>query len=591
MRATHPHWSAALLPLLVVVLLASVASPVLAHISYMPGDPEVEALVDLYARAGRVFPSASFPIAKRDMVRYALRIDDARPDLSGEVGDLLEMLDFRPGQVVITADLDIDYEAYWRSSGAQWINEDLEYDGLDFYRRYLTMPDFLLLSLYGEKDDTSGMFIQAGIRRRYERGEMLDTNFLEFHEDRIIRADHYFIRQGYFYHYFNDLEVVLGRSKLHMGAPGFSTFMASDRLPHVDALTLRYRLGPIHMTSVSATLDNRRARGELDIDDTWRDNLDPDDPDTWRDPFGMTSLGKGHPDPNTTGIWPEDRLGWERTIIYYGVHRFDYLRERLRLGIASQQFVARENNAFHLGDIFPVFSWHNTDVGTHNMSLIMDMSWRPLTRWELFLQAGYNDINATDLVGIPDADIPTIDAYLAGVSYRGPAGTRHLRASAEVGYTHFLWGNFYDYFDERGNYLARGVYRFRTHGVYMMPMTAPYGPGVVWTRWKADLAGFPLGPGEMSFGLDVEVLSRKDREVVNLVDTVYDPDDEDEYKLYESASTELIWRVAPQVSYRHPRFGRWYVEPALHGWEDDFWVEVTLGAAIALQWRGQYDGE
>lgn len=569
-----------------VLLLLLVTVPVSAHISYMPGDPEVEALAELYATAGRVFPVASFPVAKRDLVRYALRIEDARPDLAGEVENLLEMLDFRPGQVMITADLDVDYEAYWRSADAQWINEDLEYDGLDFFRRYLAMPDFLLLSLYGEKDDTSGMFIRAGIRRRYERGEMLDSNFLEFHPDRLIRADHYFIRQGYFYHYFNDLEVVLGRSKVHMGASEFSTFLASDRLPHIDALTLRYRLGPIHMTSISATLDNRRAAGERNLRDDW----DPDNSNP-NDPFGMTTLEKGHPQPNTVGVWPEDRLGWDRTIIFYGVHRFDYLRERLRLGIAAQQFVARENNTFHMGDIFPVFSWHNTDVGPHNMSLIMDMSWRPRMRWELFLQGGYNDINASELIGIPDTDIPTIDAYLAGVSYRGPVGTRRLRVSAEVGYTHFLWGNFYDYYDERGNYLARGVYRFRTHGVYMMPMTAPYGPGAVWTRWEADLAGFLLGPGHLSFGLDVEVLSRKDREVVNLVDTVYDPDDEDEYELYEKASTELIWRVAPQVTYTHPRFGRWYVEPALHGWEEDIWIEVTLGATVALQWRGQYNEE
>ncbi len=549
----------------------------------------MEALEEIYAEAGYVFPVASFPIAKRDLVRYALRLENLHPRMSGAVGEYLELLDYRPGEAMVTADLAIDYEGYWRSSGARWINEDLPYDSFEFQNRYLTMPEFLALSLYAEKDDSSGMFIRAGIRNRYDPGDLLDSNFLEFHEDRIIRADHYFIRQGYFYHFLGDLEVMLGRNKLHLGGGDYSTFMASDRLPHVDALTLRYRLGPIHMTSVSATLDNRRASGERDLRDDWNPENNNGNDDWWRDPFGMHEEGGIHPEPETEGVFPEDRLGWGSTIIYYGVHRFDYLRERLRLGIAAQQFVARENNAFHLGDIFPVFSWHNTDVGPHNMSLIMDMAWRPVPRVELFLQAGYNDINATELIGIPDAAIPTIDAYLAGLSYRGDLGARRLRATAEVGYTHFLWGNFYDYNDEKGNYFARGVYRFRTHGIYMMPMTAPYGPGVIWTRWQGDLSGFPLGEGDVSFGLDVEVLSRKDREYVNLVNTVYDPLDDD-YSVYEDAPTELIWRVAPRVTYRHPRFGRWYVEPALHGWEDDTWMEVTLGAAITLQWRGRFDG-
>lgn len=575
-------------PALVFALVlagALAVAPVHGHISYMPGDAAVEHLAQLYAEAGMVFPVASFPVAKRDLVRYAIRLETARPGMTGAVAAFLEDLDFRPGEATVNADLDFELDAYLRSEDARWINEELDHDSYDFHRRYLSMPEFVALSLYSERDDQGGMFINAGVRRRYERGEFLDTNFLEFHPDRIIRADNYFIRQGYLYHYFGDLEVLLGRNKLHLGAPDFSSFMASDRLPHLDALTLRYRLGPIHMTSVSATLENRRAVGERDLDEDWNGDGNGDT----ADPFGMA--GNGHPMPNTEGTWPEDRLGWGQTIIYYGVHRFDYIRERLRLGIAAQQFVARENNALHLGDTFPVFSWHNTDVGPHNMSLIMDLSWAPKPGLEVNLQAGYNDINADKLLGIPDADIPTIDAYLAGVSYRGPVGRRRFRGAAEVGYTHFLWGNFYDYNADKGNYLARGVYRFRTHGIYMLPMTAPYGPGVTWTRWRGELGGFPAGSdseaGEFVFGLDAELLSRLDREVVNLVHTVYDPVDGD-YSLYEDADTELLWRVAPRVTYRHPRFGSYFVEPALHGWEDHTWVEVTLGGSISYAWRGGF---
>lgn len=561
-------------PMLVLVVLGlfALSAPLQAHVTYMPASPEVRALAELYSQAGMVFPSASFPLAKRDLVRFALELEDARPRMTGQVGEFLEMVDFRPGEVTIGAILDIDFQSYLRSSGAQWINADEDdedfggKDTLDFYRRYLAMPDFLSLALHGEEDDTGGVYIRAGVRRRYERGELLDTNFLEFHPDRLVRADNYFIRRGYWYHYLGDLDVTLGRNALHLGAPGHSTFMASDRLPHVDALSMRYRLGPFQITSISATLDNRRAQGEPDTSE-----------------WGASTTGwTNGVTPNTSdGGWPGDRLGFGQSIIYYGVHRLDYTRERVRLGVASQQFVARENNAFHLGDIFPVFSWHNTDVGPHNMSLIMDISWAVRPGVELHFQAGYNDIDAEELAGIPDDPIPTIDAYLGAVSWNLPWGERRFRGTAEVGYTHFLWGNFYDYNQEKGNYLARGVYRFRTHGVYMMPMTSPYGPGVTWTRWNMELAGF----GQAALGLDVEILSRKDPELVNLVDTVYDPEDND-YSVYEDASRELIWRVAPRVTYTHPRWGSFFLEPSLHGWEDDVWAELTLGGSRSLRYRG-----
>ncbi len=551
------------------VLLLFAAAPAMAHITYMPSSPEVQSLLEIYAAAGRVFPSASFPVSKRDLHRFALDLRQARPALAADIDRYLEQLDFRPGEVTINAKLDTEFRAYLRSSDAEWINEELDYDSLDLDRRYIQMPDFLSLALFSQQDDTGGMYISAGIKRRYERGELLDTNFLEFHPDRIIRADHYFIRRGYFFHYFGDLEMILGRNGVHLGGPEHSTFMASDRLPHIDSLTLRYRLGPVYMTSISATMDNRRAEGELEPGSQ-----------AFCDAFERAErFGQDACDPNGDGYWPEERLGFNNTIIYYGVHRFDYTRDTLRLGIAAQQFVARENNAFHLGDIFPVFSWHNTDVGGHNMSLIMDASWRPRPYWELFFQAGYNDIDAEELVGIPDDPIPTIDAYLLGVSYRGPVASRRLRATAEFGYTHFLWGNFYDYHEERGNYLARGVYRLRTHGFYMMPMTSPYGPGTAWTRVRGEVGEF----GPVSFGLDFELISRQDRELVNLVNTIYYPNDED-YSVYEDASREIIWRVAPQLKVRTERFGSYFLEPAVHGWKDDVWWELTIGGSHSFTW-------
>jgi len=553
----------------VVALLVFAPAPAVAHISYMPSSPEVQSLLEIYAAAGRVFPSASFPISKRDLHRFALDLRQTRPALAQDIDRYLEHLEFRPGEVTINAKIDTEFRAYLRSSDTQWINEELEYDSLDLDRRYIQMPDFLSLTLFSQQDDTGGMYINAGIKRRYERGELLDSNFLEFDPDRIIRADHYFIRRGYFFHYFGDLELILGRNGVHLGGPEHSTFMASDRLPHIDSLTLRYRLGPIYMTSVSATLDNRRADGELDPDSQ-----------AFCDAFERAErFEEDACDPDGDGYWPSERLGFNRTVIYYGVHRFDYTRDTVRLGIAAQQFVARENNAFHLGDVFPVFSWHNTDVGGHNMSLIMDASWRPRPYWELFFQAGYNDIDANELVGIPDDPIPTIDAYLLGVSYRGPVASRRLRATAEVGYTHFLWGNNYDYHEERGNYLSRGVYRLRTHGFYMMPMTSPYGPGTAWTRLRSEVGEF----GPVSLGLDFELLSRQDRELVNLVNTIYYPNDED-YSAYEDASREMIWRVAPQVKVRTERFGSYFLEPAVHGWKDDVWWELTIGGSYSVIW-------
>lgn len=372
--------------LLSIILLV----PLYGQYSYMPGDREVEMLLDSYSAAGRIFPHSGFPLSKKDLYQYALELGNE---------DVLDIIDYDPDSVVFEESIEINYEQYFRSSEA-WP---------DFTRLYLKTPDFLNITLNAQDDDLGGIYLKAGLKTEYDEDDLFKSNnFFPNYDGNPIAAENGMIRAGYFYYLLDSLDFVIGRNKVHYGAADFSTLYPSKDIPFLDGVFYKFNLGSLQMQSYFATLENRQADVDL---------------------------------MNGSGEVPKSAVFGENTIIAT-MHRFEYSWSKVRFGVGAHSFVVRAENGFQLGDIFPVFSWHNTVVGEHNMSLVMDLSVVPYPGLELYFMGGTDDISASDLVGINDSELPTIPSWIVGAAYQ-PLFTEILsKVTFEAGKTHYLWGNF-----------------------------------------------------------------------------------------------------------------------------------------------------
>ncbi len=310
------------------------------------------------------------------------------------------------------------------------------------------------------------------------------------------------VREGYLFAPIGSLDVAFGRQDLFLGPDREDSLYVSNRVPFLDALRATLRLGPLKMTSITSTLENGRAEPDVTI-----------------------------PPNDGTSVY-----GFGISTILYNVHYFEYTWRRVRLGLGSQVVIARPLNNFHLGDFFPVFSWHNADITPNNMSLVGDVSVAPLRGVELFFQYGYDDISG-ETFGFGDSAIPTIDAYIGGVRFdhrlgaeQAPRAGSSTRAGGKIsgpgppaqadrtrpvtlggsllaGYTHYLWGNFDD-----SESLSRAIYRLEADGPRRsMPLTSPHGPGALWFRARASLEwrGAPVEWGAARAGLQYRALGRK----------------------------------------------------------------------------------
>jgi hypothetical protein len=265
-----------------------------------------------------------------------------------------------------------------------------------------------------------------------------------------VPAENNLVRTGYLHLPVGGFDVTFGRQEVALGPDAANTLAVSSTIPFLDALKVTWSLGPLKMTSLTSTLENRPAVPEV-----------------------------------TTPEDDRDGYGFGTNIILYNIHYFEFAWPRVRAGIGSQVLIARAMNYFYLGDFFPVFSWHNAGIRPNNMSLLADVTFAPIRRVELFAQVGLDDVSG-EFFGFADAPIPTIDAYVAGVRASAP----WFGASASVvgGYTHYLWGTFED-----AEYLARAVYRIEADGPRpSMPLTSPHGPGALWIDTEVAAAVGPF---------------------------------------------------------------------------------------------------
>lgn len=512
----------------------------------MPGEGEVDELVYLYAEAGLVFPSESYPMPKRTLLRYADRLLGlvSDPELVVRIEEYIDALGYEEGTVSAGVSGLYAIEGYYRT----------EENWPDFKRLFLEVPPFATLALSCMDEGTGGAYIEAAFRREYFEPGFAESNLFASAERNPIAAENLFIRRGMLFMLAGPFELSLGRDSAHFGSGDFSSLLLSKDLPFYDALSLKLPLGPFQLTWYVASLDNHETMDEEDVENY---PTDPTDPSKWDYAF-------------------------EETSIFAAMHRFEYSFDKVRLGATGLSILARDNNAFVLGDFFPVTSWHNSNVGMHNLSLVLDLSVAPLSGLNIFAMAGYDDINAMEVFGVGDRDIPTIDAYVLGASYRRHLKDIGIQAKFEFGKTHYLWGNFWGIEDSDYNYVfERAVYRVvMDHDNRLMPLTSPYGPGSLWVKVKADIE---LGKG-FSLGSDFLFLRKNDG--VDLINTKYKRND----SLESAPATDTIVFGIP-ASWKFRDWLTLTFEPAVfHRDGEGLWFEFSLGVSGRYGFFGKLDG-
>lgn len=500
-----------------VIFLLTTAISLSSFSLYMPDDPEVEELLLLYTRAGLVFPDASYPLSLADLDNYASRLQNysENREIRDQIRIYIKSLNFEKGRVVTNNSYSLKPAAF--INGDTYIPDtavDLEHTRYpnDFYNRYIEFPDLGHFGLSAGVQGESGIYISAGFKRVFHSETVVDTNLFISNSNDPAKLENYFDRRGYLAWKTGNFEFRFGRTPVHYGDARFSTFLPSDKLPWLDTFTYRYEVGPLTMTSYFGTIDSRITDDEQLLFISGSESLVSED--------GFPVTFGDDPDPLSLrgnvllvdGAVTE--FAFRDTLILTSMHRFVLGWERLRLGFTSLIVVARENNAIQIGDIFPVFSWHNGVLGSNNMNLVFDVGYVPLPGLALYGQAAWDDINASDLIGHPDSSVPTIGAYLFGVSYvPGWMSKKNVSMKMEIGTTHYLWGNYYAYHDWKGSYLSRAIYRYQTlQGNYWMPLTSPYGPGTWWIEGETDISlsdsiDFTAGFTYLKFNSDVNLFT------------------------------------------------------------------------------------
>jgi hypothetical protein len=525
-----PLAGAALLALL--ALLAATALP--AQVTFYPCSPQVSSLERLYRLAGLAFPVEGFPVSARSLSRYAGQLDAQLHDplLAASLDSWRQALDYHPRALEIEVQACFSLEGYLRA-GSPWE---------DFTHEYLEREPLGELTLSWSRKDKAAVVVQAFLVRQYDG--IADWNLPGSSPGNPVALENREVTKGYFWYNFEPLQLELGRDVVHFG-PLRSSLLPSDRLPFMDVLRLTLPLGRLTMDFMISSLENSRAEEDISYDQ-----------------LALQS-------PGFSFAEDDPKLYPGVTVILANMHRFEYDFGFLRAAVTGLCVYAREDNAFVLGDFFPVFSWHSSDIKPNNLSLIFDLDAVLFPGFRVMAQFGFDDISTAG-IGVGDSPTPTIYAGIVGAQYSRPLTFAGLDLYIEAGYTHYLWGSFNDEW-----YLGRAIYRLELdHGTHALPLTSPYGPGTAWGSFQAaleDWKGFTTR-------LCVELVFRNPR--ANLTTLPYAADSE-----VASTPLEGTLRVSGELCWDRLGWLAAYAKPSFFYRDSGGWFELVLGCTAGLDWR------
>ena len=504
---------------------------------FMPRNEYLDSLLTFYNEAGYVFPVQSYPLTRNRVIDFAENLlkKELKPNVRSKLEELIKKLNVKTKKFSLEIDWQTSYEHYFRTREITIspVNDYIDEEPLG--RLALSLADY----------DYGGICLEGTLKREYSTYP--ESNLFAGIEGNPLATENQFISKGYIYFNNEFIQVVFGRAPVHWGDPRFSTLLPSETLPFLDQIKFDFTIDDFKLEFYAATLENREAADDLDL-----------------------SL-------NQT-VYTDNAVYFGKNTIWSMMHRLAYSFDTFRISLAEHIFVSRSDNQIYIGDFLPLTVWHNANVGFHNLSMIIDMNWAVFPGLDLFIQAGFDDINASDFFGINDTGLPTIDAYILGLNFCKEIFDLPLTVKIEVGTTHYLWGNFY-----QNNYpFQKAIYRIYLDGEnQLIPMTSPYGPGAIWVEANTEI--------NTTFGLSgclfFNYLNKNT--LADLVSTAYERADE----VMAEAPRLNQFEAGIELSYKLFGFTEFYLIPAfLYQFEssssgaisDPFgWFEMTVGGKLS----------
>jgi len=533
---------------------------------YYQNDSEIFTLLHISRRMGRVLPFTTFPIHGSDVLDFAklLSSNSASSLLNETETAMLENLiskleEQKEAGIMAFGSLEAAYEHRFSTGAFMFSEYGIELpDAEDIHRAYLNFSP--VLRLFGGIGTFDGIWVamQSDIRPAWKDNFSPTSNFLtEF--DTMFDM----FTKGVFAWNSRHADFSIGRDSVHWGNPLGSTLYVSSRIPHMDGIRINAPIGPFTADYFLATIMPKRAR-YLDLDDVVKEDYPhiytPENP--LGPHFGFNN---NQPDESpTTILFMSMRLQWN-----FG---------SVKTGIGATITYARANNQFLFTDILPVFNHHNADSAPNNYAFILDVQWAIIPGLTLSAMLGFDDINANDF-GIPDGQTPTIPGAILQLEYSALNSNLFQYYMMEVGYTHYLWGNF-RYNDKPeswcGVMMARNIYRYVPNSrAVLLPLTSPYGPGTLWTKFTGR---FTFTEINLQAGFDLLLLFKNSE--ANLITTPYD-----ENKSLNSYDQWFLTLDIP-VSYIWRNF-EFIISPAMILSEGKQAFECTLGVRFSLYGNGR----
>lgn len=513
--------------IILITFFCMISEIAVSEAFFMPNQQEVKDIYRLYSEAGRTLPFNSFPVSRNTLKRWGESLyADASKDLKSKIDDFLIELKIED---VETAELDwhLGYEHYIRT----------EENTLNSAADYLEESPLGMLSGSFVNYDYGGVCLDLQLKREYSTYPV--NNMFISKPANPVALENQILQKGYIFFTDEQFEVVVGRLPSHYGNPHFNSMMANKNLPFLDQIKLEMNIADFRLEYYTASLENREAIGDLDVSGSLFD-------------FGQNS------------IWTT-------------MHRLYYSFDSFNMSLSEQSFVSRNNNQLYLGDFAPLSVLHNTWLGIINISMFTDFSWAIIPGLEVYLQLGFDDISASDVFGIADSSLPTIDSFIFGAYHNGNIAELPYFLKLEIGNTHYLWGSFNEM-----EPLEEAIYRiYLDYGNILIPFSSPYGPGAFWVEFDSNIeTDFGL-----SGGLFFNFLSKNT--LADLITTVYERADD----VMADAPRDLRFELGAEINFDFLKRFHLYIEPSfLHSFERDnsgsisnetSWFELTFGGKIS----------
>lgn len=470
---------------LAAVALAALGSPLAAQ-AIDDADPINARSAELFLRAGALYPLSSWPASANEIIRALGRLAADEPSFSEEATLLIEELKGRSDGSYAS----IAFALASRLDGFDRALPSEPAKTYDTRMRYIDAPPIARLDL--GHADPRGIHADLSVRFRKEwSGDFSQkTNLPSLGaESNPLAIDNHVMERADLRLDRGVLGFAFGRSPVKFGSSGFHSLYPDDGIPYLDRIGLSVRDGALGFDWYVATIQPIRSYDGYDIA-------------------------------------PADQLegGDDQRPTVLTAKRIALYRPNFRFGIGQLAVYSRSNAYYTITDFIPLLDLHSSDVKPNNLSFILEFGWVPSPGLELYTTIGLDEISG-DTFGIADSEIPTIWAAVFGAKgmLKLPSFDAILRPSIQLGYAHYLWGNYDAAASSHGDApsdLAKAVYRYRLdNGSILMPLTSPFGPGAAWIELDASLsaAGFPI-----RLGLEALILAK--HPLADLVATPYAQD-------------------------------------------------------------------